>query len=224
MGFFRQEYWSGLPFLPPGDPLDPGIELASLISCIGRRSSLALAPWKWKWKWSRSVVSDSVILWTVAVHGVFQASILEWVAIFFSRGSSRPRDWTWVSCIASRFFTPEPPGKPPGDYNMGQIWETMLVSKSLKLFAISQTSLVLSLLRNLTYPFFISPTFPSSAVRKGPWNFFQHVSLSLMWVCFFVCLFSNCRESLFPRRPSQVLTTRRASQEIGECREFKRCL
>ena len=137
-----------------------------------------------------------------------------------SRGSSRPRDWTWVSCIASRFFTPEPPGKPSGEYNMGQIWETMLVSKSLKLFAISQTSLVLSLLRNLTYPLFVSPTSPSSAFRKGPCNFFQHVSLSLVWVFFFL---ANCKESLFPRRPSQVLT-RKASQEIGECRKFKRCL
>ena len=27
MGFSRQEYWSGLPFLSPGDLLDPGIEL-----------------------------------------------------------------------------------------------------------------------------------------------------------------------------------------------------
>ena len=26
MGFSRQEYWSGLPFLSPGDPPDPGIE------------------------------------------------------------------------------------------------------------------------------------------------------------------------------------------------------
>ena len=29
MGFFRQEHWSGLPFPPPGDLPDPGIELAS---------------------------------------------------------------------------------------------------------------------------------------------------------------------------------------------------
>ena len=29
MGFFRQEYWSGLPFLSPGDLPDPGIKLAS---------------------------------------------------------------------------------------------------------------------------------------------------------------------------------------------------
>ena len=34
----------------------------------------------------------------------FQASILEWVAISFSRGSSQPRDWTQVSCVAGRFF------------------------------------------------------------------------------------------------------------------------
>ena len=42
-----------------------------------------------------------------SVHGVFQARILEWVAISFSRGSSRPREWTSVSyvfCILGRFF------------------------------------------------------------------------------------------------------------------------
>ena len=31
--------------------------------------------------------------------------ILEWVAYLFSRGSSWPRDWTGVSCIAGGFFT-----------------------------------------------------------------------------------------------------------------------
>ena len=40
-----------------------------------------------------------------SVSGILQARILEWVAIPFSRGSSQPRDWTWVSCIAGRFFT-----------------------------------------------------------------------------------------------------------------------
>ena len=39
------------------------------------------------------------------VHGIFQARILEWVAVPFSRGSSLPRDQTQVSCIAGRFFT-----------------------------------------------------------------------------------------------------------------------
>ena len=39
-----------------------------------------------------------------SVHGIFQARILEWVAIPFSRGSSQPKDWTWVSHIVGRFF------------------------------------------------------------------------------------------------------------------------
>ena len=39
------------------------------------------------------------------VHGILQARILEWVAFPFSRGSSQPRNQTWVSCIAGRFFT-----------------------------------------------------------------------------------------------------------------------
>ena len=39
------------------------------------------------------------------VHGIFQARILEWVAVPFSRGSSQPRDRTQVSCIAGRYFT-----------------------------------------------------------------------------------------------------------------------
>ena len=49
------------------------------------------------------------------VHGILQERILDWVALPFSRGSSRPRDQTWVyciSCIAGRFLTAEPPGKP----------------------------------------------------------------------------------------------------------------
>ena len=40
-----------------------------------------------------------------SVHGILQARILEWVAIPFSKGSFRPRDQTWVSCIAGGFFT-----------------------------------------------------------------------------------------------------------------------
>ena len=38
------------------------------------------------------------------VHGILQARILEWVAISFSRGSSRPRDRTQVSRIRGRRF------------------------------------------------------------------------------------------------------------------------
>ena len=35
-----------------------------------------------------------------SVHGILQARILEWVAIFSSRGSSWPRDWAPVSCTS----------------------------------------------------------------------------------------------------------------------------
>ena len=38
-------------------------------------------------------------------HEIFQARILEWVAISSSRGPSRTGDWTWVSQTAGRFFT-----------------------------------------------------------------------------------------------------------------------
>ena len=40
-----------------------------------------------------------------SVHGILQARILEWVAIAFFKGSSQPKDQTWVSYIAGRFFT-----------------------------------------------------------------------------------------------------------------------
>ena len=58
--------------------------------------------------------------WTVnlpefSVHEIAQARILEWVAIPFSRVSSRQRGRTrssWGSCIAGGFFTAEPLGKP----------------------------------------------------------------------------------------------------------------
>ena len=46
-----------------------------------------------------------------SVHGILQARVLEWVAISFSRGSFRQRDWTRISrifCIGMQFFTTEP--------------------------------------------------------------------------------------------------------------------
>ena len=68
---------------------------------------------------SHSVISNSATLWTAAcqapVHGIFLARILEWVVISSSRATSWPRDGSCiscVSCIAGRFFTVEPLGKP----------------------------------------------------------------------------------------------------------------
>ena len=44
MGFPRQEYWSGLPFPPPGDLSDPGIEPMSPVSPTLQADSLLLEP------------------------------------------------------------------------------------------------------------------------------------------------------------------------------------
>ena len=55
-----------------------------------------------------------------SVHGILQARILEWVAIPFSRRSSRPREQTQVSCIAGRFLKSEPPEKPVSNLLCGE--------------------------------------------------------------------------------------------------------
>ena len=50
-----------------------------------------------------------------SVRGIFQARILEWLAMPSSRGSSPPRDQTHVSCTScsvGKFCITEPPGKP----------------------------------------------------------------------------------------------------------------
>jgi len=44
MGFFRQEYWSGLPFPPPVNPSDPGIEPMSPVSPALQVDSLPTEP------------------------------------------------------------------------------------------------------------------------------------------------------------------------------------
>ena len=96
MGFSRQEYWSGLPFPSPGDLPNPGIE--------PRSPALEV-------KWSEVTQPCPTLCDPVdcsppgsSIHGILQARILEWGAVSFSRGSSQPRDWTRVSCIAGRFF------------------------------------------------------------------------------------------------------------------------
>ena len=48
VGFFRPGYWTGVPFPPPGDPPDPGIEPESLASptLVGRQSLYHYATWE----------------------------------------------------------------------------------------------------------------------------------------------------------------------------------
>ena len=57
------------------------------------------------WCNSLSHVRRFVIPGTITVHGILQATILEWVAFPFSKESSQARDWTQVFLIAGGFFT-----------------------------------------------------------------------------------------------------------------------
>ena len=71
-----------------------------------------------------------------SIHGIFQARLLEWVPISFSRGSCQPRYWTLVfcsSCMASSFFTTEPPGKPIISYMVVVVGGNLVAKSCLTL-------------------------------------------------------------------------------------------
>ena len=66
---------------------------------------------------SHYVVSDSCdpmdcSLPGSSIHGILQARILEWVAMSFSRGSSQPRNRTWVFCLQADFLPVSHKGSP----------------------------------------------------------------------------------------------------------------
>ena len=72
-------------------------------------SHSVMSDWIVKWK-SLSCVWLLATPWTVAHQAplsmeILQARILEWAVILFFRGSSWPRDQTWVSYVADGFFT-----------------------------------------------------------------------------------------------------------------------
>ena len=92
-----------MSWLPACAFLFPMMKRTSFLSVSSRRSCRPSSV-----KVSVKVTQSCPILrdpMDYTVHGIFQARILEWVAISFSRGSSHPRDWTQVSCTAGRFFT-----------------------------------------------------------------------------------------------------------------------
>ena len=73
-------------------PYDYTVEVkVKLLSC----ARLFATPWTVAYQALRSL----------SVHGIFQARVLDWVAISFFRASSQPRDQTWVSHTAGRCFT-----------------------------------------------------------------------------------------------------------------------
>ena len=92
LGFSRQEHWGGLPFPSPMHESENGSEVAQSFPTL-------IDPMDCSPPGS-------------SVHGIFQARVLEWVAIPFSRASSRLRDQTQVSHIEVGSLPSEPPGKP----------------------------------------------------------------------------------------------------------------
>ena len=87
--------------------------LQDLSSLTWATAVKALSPNHWKVK-GKVLVAQSCPIFCdhvdyslpgSSLHGIFQARILEWVAIPFSKESFWPRGQTWVSCIAGRFFT-----------------------------------------------------------------------------------------------------------------------
>ena len=70
-----------------GDIKQHGILWLQCLTCLTPKSCLTLCS-----PVDRSLPGSSV-------RGISQARVLEWVANSFSRGSSPPRDQTWVSCV-----------------------------------------------------------------------------------------------------------------------------
>ena len=89
-----------------------------------------------------------------SVHGILQARILEWVAVLFSRGSSQPRDWIWVSCTAGRLFT---------------VWATREAHSKQLLYNIHFSLPVTIYFKNEMFSLYLSR---ESHVEIGPKGFF----------------------------------------------------
>ena len=129
-----------------------------------------------------------------SVHGIFQARILECIAIPFSRGSSGPRDRTRVSCIASRFLTCEPKKaiiknkteNSKGWWGCGEIgiflhcwWEcemvkVLWVSQKVKCRIIMRPVWYCNMRRDINFGFHL---FPQDQPLK-PWDFLMRLQNS----------------------------------------------
>ena len=56
-----------------------------------------------------------------SVHGILQASILEWVAMPSSKGSSQPRDPSVSPVLQEDSLPSEPPGRPSSQYALPKL-------------------------------------------------------------------------------------------------------
>ena len=111
MGFSKLEYWSGLPCLLPGDLPNPRMEPMSPAAPALQADSLLLshqeAPTYHMCMHAKLLQSCPTLCDPIdcsppgsSVRRILQARILEWVVMPSSRGSSRPRDRTYVSYMS----------------------------------------------------------------------------------------------------------------------------
>ena len=49
---------------------------------------------------SNTLATPQTVARQASIRGIFQARILQWVGIFYSRESSQSKDWTCVSCVS----------------------------------------------------------------------------------------------------------------------------
>ena len=97
-GWRQKELW--LNFYPHGSLVAFHLRSPALAGCLSQ------APHPTRVSQSRPILWDSMDYCPPgsSVCGIFQARILEWVAIPFSRGSSRPKNRTWFSCVAQILY------------------------------------------------------------------------------------------------------------------------
>ena len=114
MEFSRKEYWSGLPFPSPGHlsnpkfkPGSPALQAEALPSETPGKPTHRHTHIHSEVTQSCPTLCDPMdySLPGSSIHGIFQARILEWVAMPSSRASSQRRDQAKVSHIAGGFFT-----------------------------------------------------------------------------------------------------------------------
>ena len=105
-------------------------------------------------------------------HGIFQARILKWLAISFSRGSSWPRDQTCTSCLAG--FTTEPPREP-------FVWMDWLRLLDLPLLEFAQVHVhCIGDAIELSHP--LMPSFPSALDLFSIRDFFNESAVCIWWL------------------------------------------
>ena len=132
-----------------------------------------------------------------SVPGILQARILEWVAMPSSRGSSRPRGQTRVSCgsfIADGFFTAQPPGKPtyvPTTYQLSPFLYFSCIYKSI-IYLLTYLSSIYAGFKLCCRPDCLPPAWP--------WSVFRPRCLKSLLLCGFSMGASSC-----PHCPVHVL-------------------